>query len=411
MKAGLEVADIVRQYGRAYRDKYLASLSQLKVMSAIESCRTARLGGHVDGCTNCGHLRISYNSCRNRHCPKCQCLAKEQWLEARRTELLPVPYFHVVFTLPDLLNELVMSNEGRLYNLLFKAAWGTIEELCKSPNHLGAQPGMIGVLHTWGQNLSLHPHIHCIVPGGGLSKAGKWVPSRSGFFIHVKVLSGKFQGKFLDLLKKAYQQKQVSFHGKAEKYSKPGAFKLLLDQLYKKAWVVYAKTPMGGPMRVINYLSRYTHRIAISNHRLMKVENERVYFRWKDYRDGNKQKETCPPNRLTSLPVFEFIRRFLLHVLPKGFHKIRYFGILAIRNRKTKLALCQNLLGYKPRPCVKLSWQQRLKQLTGIDPSLCPQCGLSAMQLKGHLPAIRPPPLSNVPSNNIITIRPKVIQF
>ena len=333
-----EVADIFRRYGAEYRQFHRLPLKKLKAMNAIESCRTAELGGHVDECDSCGHLKISYNSCRNRHCPKCQGLPMAKWLLKRNQELLPVEYFHVVFTIPSELNALTLRNQVVLYNILFKAASETLLELGKDQKYLGGQLGFISILHTWGQNLLDHPHLHCVVPGGGLSVDGKrWISTQKGFFIPVKVLSRLFRGKFLAYLKKAYHDDKLSFPGEIHLLQFPQAFQKFLDNLYTQEWVVYCKPPFGSPKQVLNYLGRYTHRVAISNHRIVSMENGMVTFRWRDYRDGNK-------NKLMTVEASEFIRRFLLHILSNNFVKIRYYGFLSNSNRKTKLKRCQELL-------------------------------------------------------------------
>jgi hypothetical protein len=356
--ARAEVADIFRRYGPSYRDTHKLPLHQLKAMHAIEVCRTAELGGHVDECEECGHITISYNSCRNRHCPKCQFLKKEKWIEARGKELLPIEYFHVVFTLPDELNPLALRNREVVYNILFKSASGTLTDLSKK--RLGVKIGFIAVLHTWGQNLMDHPHLHCIVSGGGLSQ-GKWISSKRRFLFPVKVMSRLFRGKFLAFLKKAYDEEGLQF-------PVGEAFPTFLNGLYTKEWVVYAKPPFNGPETVLKYLGRYTHRIAITNHRIISVEEGKVSFSWKDYADGNTQK-------IMTLEASEFIRRFLLHMLPDGFVKIRHFGFLGNRNRKACLEACRMLLGVRePEAQPSETWQESLLRVTGIDVTRCPLC-------------------------------------
>lgn len=368
----IEVADIFREFGPLYRQIHKLPSYILKTMKDIESCRTAALGGHVDECDRCGHVMISYNSCRNRHCPKCQNLAKERWIQERKRDLLPVPYFHLVFTLPDTLNPLALVNPKAMYDLLFKSASEALLELGQDPEHLGAQVGMIAILHTWGQNLLDHLHLHGIVPGGGLSKDGQaWISSREDFFIHVMALSRSLRGKFLFYLKKAYRAGSLKCVGKAQHLGDPKAFQILVDQLYELEWVVYSKRPFGGPEQVLEYLGRYTHRVAISNNRIVKWEDGRVTFRWRDYRDGDQVK-------LMTLDALEFIRRFLLHILPQGFFKIRYYGILGSRNRHTKLKRCKELLGVaidQDSPGSQPeSWEELLFELTGLDPRICPKC-------------------------------------
>jgi hypothetical protein len=358
----VELADIVRRYGDAYRKTRRLPLNQLRTLRAIEICRTKELGGHVDECEDCRHIRISYNSCRNRHCPKCQFLTKEKWLHAREKELLPVPYFHIVFTVPSELNPLALRNQEVVYSLLFKAASETLLELTRT--RLKAQIGVIAVLHTWGQNLYDHPHLHCIVTGGGLSQH-RWISTKRKFFLPVKVMSRLFKGKLLSFIKKALD---VDING-----------------LYSKEWVIYCKPPFNGPASVIQYLGRYTHRVAITNHRIISADNEMVSFSWKDYSDGNRKKTM-------TLDADEFIRRFLLHVLPDRFVKIRYFGFLANRNRKACLERCRTLLKAQCPP-VKLSetWQETLCRTTGIDINLCPLCH-GKMRVKEAIAPYRGPP-------------------
>jgi hypothetical protein len=366
----VELADIVRRYGDSYRKTHKLPLNQLRTLRAIEICRTSQLGGHVDECEECRHIRISYNSCRNRHCPKCQFLTKEKWLEARNKELLPVPYFHVVFTVPSELNPLALRNQNVVYSLLFKAASETLLELTRT--RLKARIGIIAVLHTWGQNLIDHPHLHCIVTGGGLGAKG-WISSKRKFFLPVKVMSRLFKGKLLSFLRKAHQTDRLP------------ASDTLLKHLYDKEWVVYCKQPFAGPESVLAYLGRYTHRIAITNHRIISMENKKVAFSWKDYADGNRKK-------IMTLDAHEFIRRFLLHVLPDRFVKIRYFGFLANRNRKACLERCRALLNTVCTP-VKISetWQETLCRITGIDINQCPACH-GRMRMKEILVPYRGPP-------------------
>jgi predicted Zn-ribbon and HTH transcriptional regulator len=372
---GVELADIIREFGAPYIRTKKLPLHFLKVMNAIEKCRTSYLGGHVDECDSCGYVKISYNSCRNRHCPKCQSLAKEEWLIKRKQELLAVTYFHVVFTIPDLLNPLVLVNQKIMYGILFKAVAETLISLGKDRKHLGADIGLIAILHTWGQNLSDHPHLHCVVPGGGLSEDGsKWIyPKKSKknkkFFIHVNIISDLFKKKFLFYLKRSYQNGLLKFEGRIKSLAEKKDFKNLLDQLYTKRWVSYCKRPFGGPEQVLEYLGRYTHRVAISNNRIQRIENGRVFFTWKDYLDKDKVKET-------SLEVFEFIRRFLQHVLPQEFFKIRYYGILSSRNKKNKLEKCRQILGNSNNreESEKIDWRQLILKITGIDPAVCPKC-------------------------------------
>jgi Putative transposase/Transposase zinc-binding domain len=369
---GLEVAEIFRQHGPAYRKSHRLPRHHLRVMRAIEICRTAALGGHRDQCDHCGHLEISYNSCRNRHCPKCQTLRKEQWIEARGQDLLPIEYFHVVFTIPSELNPLVLNNRKVLYNLLFRAASETLLELAQDPKHLGATIGIIGILHTWGQNLRDHPHLHCIVTGGGLSSdGGRWVSCRKGFFLPVRVLSSLFRGKFLDLLKECFQSGQLVFPDRLSPLQGPGDFETFRRPLYHKKWVVYCKPPFAGAQGVLQYLGRYTHRIAISNNRLLTIRDGQVSFLWRDYADHNRQKTML-------LKTEEFIRRFLLHVLPARYVRIRHFGLLANRNRKDNLSVCRQILGGAKTVAKENvraeTWQERLLRICSIDVLACPVC-------------------------------------
>jgi hypothetical protein len=345
----LEVADILRVSGSSFWERHgpHLALQHRKVMDAIVRCRTAALGGHRDQCLRCGHQAISYNSCRNRHCPKCQGNARARWLAARSAELLPVPYFHVVFTLPHELSPLVLQNKRLLYDLLFRTSAATLIEVARNPQHLGADIGLLSVLHTWGQNLQHHPHVHCVVPAGGLSPGGdRWVATSAGFLLHVRVLSRVFRGKFLAALKQLLLQGKLQFHSSLLQLADRERFRRLLRQLYSKEWVVYAKPPFGGAEHVLHYLARYTHRVAISNHRLVAFREGRVSFRWKDYAHGSKQK-------VMTISADEFLRRFLIHVLPRGLVRIRHFGISANRRRAASLTRCRLLLGVaasEPQP-------------------------------------------------------------
>ena len=336
----LEVGEIIRKYTPAFLDRYdrVLSTDQRRALKDLALCRTAALGGHVEECDQCGQQRIAYNSCRNRHCPKCQALARARWLADRAKELLPVEYFHVVFTLPDDLAPICLQNPRIVYNLLFRAAAQTLLQVAADPKHLGANIGFLTVLHTWGQNLHLHPHLHCVVPGGGIAPDdSRWVSCRPGFFLPVRVLSRLFRGKFLAFLDEAFQDRQLRLHGQLQGLAEAKAFQELLDKLRAKEWVVYAKRPFGGPEQVLKYLARYTHRVAISNHRLLKMEDDKVYFRYKDYADDHAQK-------VMALDAMEFMRRFLQHVAPTGFMRIRHFGFLANRFRAEKLRRCRQLL-------------------------------------------------------------------
>jgi len=362
----LEVADIVRAQGNRFIHNSCRWIhwSHCKVLQAIARCRTAALGGHRDQCPRCGYRAISFNSCRNRHCPKCQSGARDQWIAARQRELLPVPYVHVVFTIPHYLSPLALVNKKVIYELLFRATAETLLEIAADPKHLGAQIGFFAVLHTWGQNLLFHPHIHCVIPSGGLSPDGKrWIHPRYNFFLPVEVLRRVFRGKFVDGLKRLFQQHQLAFAGSLQPLQNEKAFHAFLRPLHRQHWVVYAKPPFGGPHHVLGYLGRYTHRIAITNHRLITFENNQVTFRWKDYAHGNKK-------RIMTLSASEFLRRFLLHVLPRGFVRIRSFGFLANRQRGKLLPLCFRLAQNDPRPHLSASASSTAKPAV----FRCPQC-------------------------------------
>ena len=341
----LEVADVLRTCGDDFlaRWGHVLSREQRKACDDIRACRTAALGGHVDQCDQCGHCVISYNSCRNRSCPKCQAVARAKWLTEREAELLPIEqYFHVVFTLPQQIAVLALQNARRIYSILFQSVAETLLTIAADPQHLGAAIGFLAVLHTWGQNLHFHPHIHCVVPGGGISPDhSRWIACRNSFFLPVKVLSRLFRNRFLFHLRKAFQKGKLQFHGELKPLAQPSAFDALCDQSGEIKWVVYAKPPFGGPGQVLKYLARYTHRVAISNRRLISLTDGRVTFEWKDYADGNQIKTM-------TLEAVEFIRRFLLHVLPSGFVHLRHYGFLANRYREEKLALCHFLLTARP---------------------------------------------------------------
>lgn len=347
MQAGsLQVADVFRRYGQAYRQQHGASLStaQRRVMTAIELCRTAALGGHVERCDNCGHQRIWYNSCRSRCCPSCQSLARAQWLEERQEELLDTEYFHVVFTVPQEIAGIAYQNKAEVYDILFRAAAETIRTIAADPAHLGAEIGFFGVLHTWGSNMLFHPHIHFVVPGGGISPDGtRWVSCRPGFFLPVRVLSRLFRRLFLHHLQDAYLAGRLRFFSSLQYLDERAAFLRHLAPVRAAEWIVYAKPPFAGPQQVLDYVGRYTHRIAISNNRLLSIDDGNVRFRWKDYRNGNRL-------GAMTLTAEEFIRRFLLHVLPKGFQRIRYYGFLCHRFREQKLTRCRELLGITTQP-------------------------------------------------------------
>jgi hypothetical protein len=339
-----EVADVIQRGGSRFLDRYRKTLAwpQVKVFNAIVRCRTAALGGHLDQCDYCQHRTISYNSCRNRHCPKCQTNARDKWLRSRQQELLPVTYYHVVFSVPHRLVPLMWQNKRVLFGLLFEATAATLLEVAANPKRLGALIGFLSVLHTWGQTLQPHPHIHCVVPGGGLSPDHqRWIYSQQGFFLPVRVLSRVLRGKFVAGLKQLFRKNQLQFFGACQHLSNAKAFHEFLRTLFREDWVVYAKQPFGGPEHVLHYLARYTHRVAISNHRLLNVTDHDVTFRWKDYAHHSKA-------RAMTLTHEEFLRRFLQHVLPTGFPRVRYFGFLANRRRRLLLPLCRNLLKASP---------------------------------------------------------------
>ena len=384
---GLEVADIFRQVGPAYREAQAAHLSrgQRRVMSAIERCRTAALGGHVEQCDACGHQRIAYNSCRDRHCPKCQSLARSKWLQHRQAELLPVEYFHVVFTMPQEIAAIAFQNKAVVYDILFRATSETLRTIAADPRHLGAEIGFIAILHTWGQNLLHHPHLHCVVSGGGVSCDGDgWVSCRRGFFLPVRVLSRLFRRLFLEQLRQAHVAGELEFFNSMAELTKPETFERYLAPVSHVDWVVYAKRPFGGPEQVLEYLGRYTHRVAISNNRLASFTGEHVTFHWKDYRHESR-------HRLMQLDCQEFVRRFLLHVLPPGFQRIRHYGLLANRTREGKLRRCRELLD-APAPVGEKhavedveDYRDQYERLTGISLRDCPACGHGQMVRIGTL--------------------------
>jgi Putative transposase/Transposase zinc-binding domain len=377
----LEVADVFRQYGAAFLKQWRHTISpqQRKALRDIGACRTAALGGHIEQCDHCPHQAIAYNSCRNRHCPKCQSTARDQWLAERAKELLPVPYSHVVFTVPEPLAPLALQNAKLVYGLLFRAVSQTLLEIAADPRRLGAQIGFLAVLHSWSQNLLHHPHIHCVVPAGGLAPDGsRWIHGRRKFFLPVKVLSRMFRGKFLALMREAFVKKGLEFHGQLAPLREPARFHALLDQLKNIEWVVYAKPPFGGPEYVLKYLARYTHRVAISNGRLLSLENGQVTFRWRDSKDNNQSK-------IMTLDAVEFIRRFLLHILPSGFVKIRHFGFLSTRRRSAALALCRERL---PQPAAGADTVSILsdQQQSAIE-RRCPVCQVGRLHIQGWLSA------------------------
>jgi predicted Zn-ribbon and HTH transcriptional regulator len=370
----LELADIFRAHQKDFLTRWNPVLSreQRRALRDIRDCRTAVLGGHLQQCDQCGHRVNVYNSCRNRHCPKCQATARAKWLAQRQAELLPAPYFHVVFTLPPQIGRLALQNAKLIYAILFRAASQTLLEIAADPKHLGASIGFLAVLHTWGQNLHLHPHLHCIVPGGGISPDGsRWIACRKSFFLPVRVLSRLFRKKFLRFLKIAFRRGDLRLAGELHVLAQPPAFLSLCQQAVRNEWVVYAKPPFGGPERVLKYLARYTHRVAISNHRLRSLENAHVSFDWKDYAHRSRTK-------IMTLDAVEFIRRFLLHVLPSGLVRIRQFGFLANRVRKQKLERCRALLGVPTlSPIINDSGDTSQAQIE--DPHRCPICRLGRL--------------------------------
>lgn len=357
MRSAFEVADVINSHWKEIACSGQFNGWQLRTLDALSRCRTASLGGHVDLCTSCSHTRISYNSCRNRHCPKCQQIQRERWIQAREAELLPATYFHVVFTLPEALNKLCLFEPAKVYKLLFDTAWSVIRDFAQDEKHLGAETGMIAILHTWGQNLSLHPHIHCIVPGGGLTRAGFWKHAKSDgeFLFPVKAMSPVFRARFVSGLRNTIKGLDRSFY----------------DNLFKTNWVVYAKRPFGGPKQVVEYLGRYTHKIAISNHRIANITNETVTFRYKDYRDAGK-------NKSMTLDAKEFLRRFSLHILPKGFIRIRHYGILSSKRKQKALPLIHQQLNSRYEKMKTKNWKQISMDLN-YNPDCCPVCKKQTM--------------------------------
>lgn len=396
MRPALEVADIFRRHGDAFRAAHGDHLSpaQRRVMAAIETCRTAALGGHVECCEDCGKIRVAYNSCRDRHCPKCQGLARAQWLADRKADLLPVPYFHVVFTVPAPVAAIALQNKAVVYDILFKAAAQTLRTIAADPKYLGAETGMIAILHTWGQALTHHPHVHCVVPGGGLVPDGHWTACRPGFFLPVRVLSRLYRRLFLAELQVAFHAGTLQFFGDLAPLAEPAAFARHLQPLRRLAWVVYAKRPFGGPLQVLDYLGRYTHRVAIANHRLVACDDHHVRFRWKDYRAHDN-------NKVMTLDVDEFIRRFLLHVLPEQFRRIRHFGFLANACRATKLARIRAVLDVPEPPAASepaepSDYRERYATLTGRRLDVCPVCGGRVVDI-GLLPRVPRPSARSKP--------------
>lgn len=380
----LELADIFRRHGPQYRATHNLPIAHLKVMRAIESCRTAVLGGHVERCGQCEHERIAYNSCRNRHCPKCQTMAKQQWIDKRKQELLPIPYFHVVFTVPQSIADIALQNKETLFAILFRASAETLLTIAADPKHLGAKVGFFSILHSWGQNLLFHPHVHCVVTGGGLSPQNEWVASRPQFFLSVRVLSRLFRRLFLEALGKAYRQGELEFHGQLHFLNDPDCFQRYLEPEWRRDWVVYAKPPFGGPEQVLEYLGRYTHRVALSNQRLLACEQQHVTFQYKDYASAQPQL-----SRTMTLSADEFIRRFLLHVIPHGFQRIRHYGLFTNRFRAANLLRCRELLA-GPRPeLLPLSIQMAVVLAAILEPvARCPKCKTGIMVRVSLIPAI-----------------------
>jgi hypothetical protein len=372
-----EVADVFRMYEGDFFERWghVLGAHQRKAFQAIRDCRTAALRGHVEyveQCDTCGHRVISYNSCRDRHCPKCQALARAKWLAARELEVLPVPYFHVVFTLPQKIGLLALQNGSEIYRILFRTVSETLLTIAADPKHLGAAIGFLAVLHTWGQTLQLHPHLHCVVPGGGISPDGtRWIGCGETFFLPVQVLSCRFRNTFLTYLRESFREGKLQFHGEMAHLTKPAAFETLCREAKRIKWVVYAKPPFGGPEQVLKYLARYTHRVAISNSRILSIDGGQVTFTWKDYAGGNQ-------TRIMTLDAVEFIRRFLLHIVPTGFVRIRQFGFLANRARGKKLELCRVLLGALPVPAVIVEWDGKAEER---DRKPCPVCKVGHMVL------------------------------
>jgi Putative transposase/Transposase zinc-binding domain len=388
-RATLEVADIFRRHGTRYRALHRLLPHLHRLMRAIERCRTAALGGHVERCGHCSYQRIRYNSCRNRHCPKCQNLARAQWLERRKAELLPIPYFHVVFTIPSELNDLALQNKKVVYDRMFQTSAAALQSITRDPKHLGAEIGFFSVLHTWGQNLSLHPHIHSVVTGGGFnSDRTGWIFSRRpDFLVSVRVLGRRFRTLLLEALLQAFQDGQLEFHSSLERLRDPVQFGRLLSALSKIDWVVHAKPPFGGPQQVLEYLGRYTHRVAISNQRLMEFDGERVTFQYKDYRHSGQHR-----SKQMTLDADEFIRRFLLHALLPGFQRIRHYGILASSQKRTLLALARQLLGAAAH-CLAPSRDEIAEAMSAIVRPLqvCPVCGVGIMHVIECLLAVPDP--------------------
>jgi Putative transposase/Transposase zinc-binding domain len=384
----LEVAEVIRSCRDAFLQQYGAGLTpvQRRALDDLAACRTAALGGHVLECAECGYQEVSYNSCGNRHCPKCQGTAAARWLETQAADLLDTPYFHVVFTLPSALGPIALHNPREVYGLLMRAAAETLLEVAANPIHLGAEVGVLAVLHTWGQNLALHPHVHCVVTGGGLSLDGsRWVAGRDDFFLPVRVLSRVFRGKFLSGLRAAFRRGRLRFPGDLATLDRSDRFNALLSEVVRTEWVVYAKPPTKGPATVLKYLARYTHKAAISNHRLVDLADGHVSFRWKDYAHGSRQ-------GIMTLDAVEFVRRFLMHVLPSGFMRVRHYGLLANRHRQEKLTRCRELLGMAVTPQTDTAPTDADSVTPTVDDAavtptrVCPRCGAGRMVVVAEFP-------------------------
>lgn len=390
----VEVADIFRHSGPSYRARHRLPVEHLRLMRAIETCRTATLGGHLERCGHCAFERIAYNSCRNRHCPKCQTLAKKDWIDQRKRDLLPIAYFHLVFTIPPAIAAIALQNKKTVFQILFRSSAETLLAIAADPKHLGALVGFFSILHTWGQNLLFHPHIHAVVTGGGLSPDGTWIASRPKFLLSVRVLSRLFRRLFVEALDKAFERGELQFHGSLQALAGPDAFAHYLKSVRHAEWVVYAKPPFGGPAHVVEYLGRYTHRVAISNQRLESFENGDVTFQYKDYRSGEPQRV-----RRMTISAEEFIRRFLLHAIPPGFQRIRHYGLLSNRNRVGHLERCRELLlGARPELLPEPQPLQAVLEAIA-EPLLprCPKCKAGSMLRVFEVPAFPYPALAPAP--------------
>lgn len=392
----LELASIFRDHGPSYRARHDLPLAHRRVMRAIETCRTAALGGHVERCGHCAHERIAYNSCANRHCPKCQTAAKQRWLQQRQRDLLPIAYFHLVFTVPPAIAQIALQNKQTVFQILFRTSAATVLTIAADPQHLGATVGFFSILHTWGQNLLFHPHVHCVVTGGGLSPDHRWVASRPHFFLSVRVLSRLFRRLFLEALEAAYAREELQFHGQLQPLRQPASFQQHLHPARQAEWVVYAKPPFAGAQQAIAYLGRYTHRVALSNERLLAFENQQVTFQYKDYRSGDPQR-----SRQMTLPADEFIRRFLLHVIPPGFQRIRYYGLLTNRYRVQNLACCRELL-IGPRSSLLPAAAPLATALALLVAAAarCPRCQVGTMFRVAVIAAIRWPAQPRAPDTS-----------